>query len=84
MKSEIQAFTIYKVMKMRKEKGFSQKELACQMNVTHSFIQQIENPRSNTAYNLNHLNLIACILKCSIKDFMPEKPFNTLLKGQNE
>lgn len=74
MKSKIELFTIQKVKELREKKDISQRYLADCMNVSHSFIQQIEDPSTNTAYNLDHLNDISKILNCSIKDFMPDKP----------
>lgn len=74
MKSKIKLFIIERVKARRHELNISQRYLADCMNVSHSFIQQIENPNANTAYNLDHLNEIAKILKCSIKDFMPDEP----------
>lgn len=74
MKSKIELFVIEKVKERRLELDISQRYLADCMNVSHSFIQQIEDPTIDTAYNLDHLNEIAKILKCSLKNFMPEKP----------
>lgn len=75
MKTKIQLFTIQKVIERRKERQYSQRKLADVMNVSHSFIQQVEDPCTDTAYNLGHLNAIAYLLKCSVRDFLPEKPF---------
>ena len=74
MKSKIELFTIQKVKELRENKDISQRYLADCMNVSQSFIQQIEDPTTNTAYNLDHLNEISKVLNCSIKDFMPDKP----------
>lgn len=74
MKSKIKKYVIEKVKARREELGMSQRYLADILNVSHSFIQQIEDPETATAYNLDHLNEIARILKCSLKDFMPDKP----------
>lgn len=74
MKSEIELFVIKKVKERRQELGISQRYLADCLNVSHSFIQQIEDEHTRAAYNLDHLNEIAKVLKCSLKDFMPELP----------
>lgn len=74
MKSGIKLFVIERVKTRRLEMNISQRYLADSLNVSHSFIQQIEDPKTDTAYNLDHLNEIAKILKCSLKYFMPDKP----------
>ncbi len=74
MKSKIKLFVIERVKTRRHELGMSQRYLADCLNVSHSFIQQIEDPESNATYNLDHLNEIAKVLKCSLKYFMPEQP----------
>ena len=55
--------------------GISQKELAYLLEMSIGFIGNIENPKYRAKYNLNHLNELAKIFKCSPKDFLPEKPF---------
>ncbi len=74
MKSKIKLFVIERVKTRRHELGMSQRYLADCLNVSHSFIQQIEDPETNAAYNLDHLNEIAKVFKCSLKDFMPDQP----------
>ena len=54
--------------------GISQKELAYLLEMSVGFIGNIENPKYRAKYNLNHLNELGKILKCSPKDFLPEKP----------
>ena len=76
VKSEIEAFVINKVREKREEQNISQSELATYLEVSNGFIGQAESPNYPTKYNLNHLNKLAIILKCSVKDFMPDKPFN--------
>ncbi|WP_254780143.1 helix-turn-helix domain-containing protein [Mucilaginibacter sp. NFR10] len=60
---------------MREQHNLSQSELAVRLDVSNGFIGQAESSRSPTKYNLNHLNQLAIIFDCSIKDFIPEKPF---------
>ena len=59
----------------RIEKGWSQKELAYQLDVSIGFIGDIENPKYRAKFNLNHINELAKIFECSPKDFMPENTF---------
>jgi hypothetical protein len=42
--------------------------------MTDSFVGHVETPNRRAKYNVNHLNALAKIFKCSPKDFMPEKP----------
>jgi transcriptional regulator with XRE-family HTH domain len=75
LKTDIEAYVINKVKEKREEHKFSQSELAVRLNVSNGFIGQAESSKSPTKYNLNHLNQLAVIFGCSIKDFIPEEPF---------
>jgi transcriptional regulator with XRE-family HTH domain len=75
LKSDIEAYVINKVKEKREQQNLSQSELAVRLNVSNGFIGQVESSKSPTKYNLNHLNQLAIIFNCSVKDFMPEKPF---------
>ncbi|MFL9485283.1 helix-turn-helix domain-containing protein [Chitinophagaceae bacterium LWZ2-11] len=72
--SRIDQYVIDKVRKMREEQGLSQKELSLRMEFSEGFVGHAENPKRRDKYNLTHLNLLAKIFKCSIHDFLPEKP----------
>jgi len=74
LKTDIEAYVINKVRERREQENLSQSELAVRLNVSNGFIGQAESSNSPTKYNLNHLNQLAIIFDCSIKDFMPEKP----------
>lgn len=73
-KTEIEAFVINKVKERREALNITQTQLAVELDVSDGFIGQVESSRSRSKYNLNHLNKLALILKCSLKDFMPDKP----------
>lgn len=75
LKSDIEAYVINKVKEKREGLNLSQSELAVRLNVSNGFIGQAESSKSPTKYNLNHLNQLAVIFDCSVKDFIPEKPF---------
>lgn len=75
LKSDIEAYVINKVKEKREQLNLSQSELAVRLNVSNGFIGQAESSKSPTKYNLNHLNQLAIIFHCSVKDFIPEKPF---------
>ena len=74
-KSDIETFVINKVKERREQENLSQSELAVRLDVSNGFIGQAESPNYPTKYNLNHLNKLALIFNCSVKDFIPEKPF---------
>jgi len=76
LKTDIEAYVIGKVKEKRELAKLSQSELAVRLDVSNGFIGQAESSNSPTKYNLNHLNKLALIFKCSIKDFLPEQPFN--------
>ena len=73
MKSAIELYIVQKVKEQRKKRKMSQRYLADCLNVSQSFIRNIENENDDTAYNIDHLNEIAKIFDCSIRDFFPEK-----------
>lgn len=75
MKSEIGLYVARRVQEKTKEAGMSRQELADSLNLNETNLRRAEDPRSSVKYNLDHLNAIAVILKCSISDFFPEKPF---------
>jgi transcriptional regulator with XRE-family HTH domain len=75
-KSKIELYVINKVKELRLQHGKSQADLAADLNVSYGFIGQVENPKYRTKYNINHIDRLAQIFKCSPKDFIPEKPLN--------
>lgn len=72
--AEIEKYVINKVRERRVELKMSQAALAQLMDMSEGFIGNVENPNYPEKYNLKHLNELAKILKCSPRDFMPEKP----------
>jgi transcriptional regulator with XRE-family HTH domain len=73
-KSTIELYIINKVKEMRLKAGKSQADLAADLDVSYGFIGQVENPKFRTKYNVNHINKLADVFKCSPRDFLPEKP----------
>lgn len=73
MKSEIDLYVIQQIRRRREILGLSQEALSYRMGLTSSFVGNVESGRSK--YAVRHLNMIAIILKCSIKDFFPDKAF---------
>lgn len=74
-KSEIELYITKKVKEMRLEQGMSQADLAFKLGVSYGFIGQVESKKFPSKYNIDHLDKLAFIFKCSPKDFLPEKPF---------
>ena len=74
MKTKIEQYVIDQVKKRRMDLKISQVVLADSINVSKGFIGNVEVPKNDYKYNLNHLNEIAKVLHCSIRDFFPEKP----------
>ena len=74
MVSKVDKYVIQKVREKRLQKGFSQSQLAFELDLSTSFIAMIESGKYDKKYNVDHLNEIAKILECSPKDFQPEKP----------
>ena len=73
-KSKIDLFIIEKVKEMRVEKGYSQAAIAAMLDVSSTFIGDIENAQKPHKYNISHLNKMATIFSCSPKDFLPQQP----------
>lgn len=72
--SKIDSYIIKTVKEMRIEAGLSQIDLSQKLGMSDSFISHVETPRRRAKYNINHLNALARIFKCSPRDFLPEKP----------
>lgn len=73
--TKIEKYIIARVKEKRLEHGYSQIVLSQKLNMSDSFVGHVETPRRRAKYNLNHLNQLAKIFKCSPRDFLPEKPF---------
>lgn len=72
--SAIDRFVIRKVKERRLELGYSQAMLSYELDVSASYIGQVESERYKTRYTLERLNEIARVLQCSIQDFLPKTP----------
>jgi transcriptional regulator with XRE-family HTH domain len=72
--SPIEQYVVDVVRSKRQEKGWSQKDLAYELNLSIGYIGDIENPKQRAKFNLDHINELAKIFECSPKDFLPEKP----------
>jgi len=72
--SSVEQYVIDKVREKRIEKGWSQKDLAYEIDLSISFIGDVESPKCRAKYNLNHINTLAKVFECSPRDFLPELP----------
>jgi transcriptional regulator with XRE-family HTH domain len=70
--TNIEQYIIEQVKKKRIESGFSQADLAFSMNLSVGFIGKVESTKYNSKYNLNHINQLSKIFKCSPKYFLPD------------
>jgi len=62
------------VIKYRKEKGFSQLQLALDIGLTgNAFIARAEKRTNNAHFNIEHIVKIATILDVDIKEFFSTK-----------
>ena len=74
MKTKVQLYTSEKAKQYRLDADMSLRYLGDCLNVSHTFIHDVEDPEKDQAYNLNHINELAKIFKCTLWDFLPEKP----------
>lgn len=72
--TNIEQFVINSVKERRIKEDISQAQLAHLLDVSEGFIGNVESPKYRAKYNLNHLNALARIFKCSPKDFLPKNP----------
>lgn len=72
--TKIEKYIIARVKEKRLEQGYSQIALSQKLNMSDSFVGHVETPRRRAKYNMNHLNQLARIFKCSPREFLPEKP----------
>ncbi|SEB21357.1 helix-turn-helix domain-containing protein [Pedobacter hartonius] len=75
--SKIEQYVIDRVREIRMKAGISQVNLSVDMELNSKFVGNVESNKTRDKYNLNHLNKIAEILNCSIKDFFPDSPIAT-------
>lgn len=76
MKSAIELYVSEKVREYRNKKKWSQQYLADCVNLSASFISNRENPTTDDAFNLDHINVLAKVFECKIYDFLPPYPLD--------
>ena len=72
--TKLDMYIINKVKTIRQEHEMTQNDLSQSLNMADSFVSNVESLKRRDKYNLNHLNQLAKIFKCSPRDFLPEKP----------
>lgn len=72
-KSKFDLAIIDLVKAMRVKKNLSQDDLAFFLDVTRGYIGHIESPSTRAKYNPNQLNRLAFEMKCSPREFIPDK-----------
>ena len=73
LKSKIDWFIINKAREMRIERKLTQTHIAVHLGKSIGFVGQVESPKSRSKYNVEHINALSKLFKCSPKDFLPEK-----------
>lgn len=74
MRSPIQQYIIDRVREKRQAIGLSQEKLSIALGFeSQGYISKIESNNYDDHYNIDHLNEIAKIFKCSPREFWPEK-----------
>ena len=71
----LERYIVEEVKKKRLELHITQADLSMLMGKSDHYVSQVENGRNGNKYNINHLNRLANIFHCSIKDFLPDGPF---------
>ena len=69
--TEIELYVINKVKEYRIAAKMSQRKLCMELRLSPTYVFYAESPKYTAKYNLNQLNELAKIFKCSIADFMP-------------
>lgn len=73
-KTAIEWFVVQKVKERRIERKLTQLQLSIELGFSEGYVGKVESEALPDHYNLNHLNDLARILKCSPQDFLPKKP----------
>lgn len=73
-KTPIEWFIVQKVKEKRIEHNFTQLQLSLELGFSEGYVGKVESKKLVDHYNVNHLNQLARIFKCSPQDFLPKKP----------
>ena len=75
LKSKLDWYIISKARELRLENNLTQEFVAVHLGKSLGFIGSVESPKTKSKYNIQHINALAKLFKCSLKDFFPDKPF---------
>ena len=78
--SQIEQYVIDFVRKLRVDKEVTQEDIANILEISRSYIGDIESPNTRAKYNMTHVNNLADYFGMSPKDFFPEKPLGVKTK----
>jgi len=81
--SPIEQFVIDYVRKFRMEKGLTQEDIANILEISRSYIGDIESPNTRAKYNMTHINILADHFNVSPRIFFPEKAL-TIKAGKKD
>jgi len=73
--SKVDQFVIDFVRNLRQVKQATQEDIGNILQLSKSFVRDVENVKSRAKYNLIHINALADNFNISPKDFLPSKPF---------
>jgi transcriptional regulator with XRE-family HTH domain len=73
MSSPIDQYVINFVLRLRKDKHQTQDDIAEILQVSRSFVKDVENLNNRAKYNLTHINALADYFAMSPGDFLPAK-----------
>jgi len=72
----IEQYVIEKVRKLREEKNLRQRDIAEILNITASFVGNVENTRNPAKYNLKHIGMLCKFFRVPPSYFLPESYFD--------
>lgn len=75
--SPIEQYVIDFVRKLRMERNLTQDDIGNILEVSRSYIGDIESRNANGKYNINHVNALADHFNISPKDFFPQDAIST-------
>jgi transcriptional regulator with XRE-family HTH domain len=71
---DIYEYAIETMRKKRHEKGISLQGIADCLNLSKTFIANVENQKNRARLNLKHINELSKLFGCSPRDFLPIEP----------
>lgn len=71
--SPIDQYVIDFVFELRRSKKHTQQDIADILQVSRSFVKDVENIKNRAKYNLSHINALADYYNMRPGDFLPDK-----------